>query len=172
MILGFTATCYGLTFPIDNPPMIGKHPIVESGYYEWRDGYQHQAWDIAVKLRTPVKSPEAGVIETADWVPPIGNHSNFGNYVVIKVEKNGHIYRHILAHLQNYKLTGGKVAEGEEIGSVGSTGIVDETGKPVNHPHLHWEVRNEKNEKIPMYKAFKDIGIIVWKKPEMSYAKK
>jgi murein DD-endopeptidase MepM/ murein hydrolase activator NlpD len=90
-------------------------------YFSWR----HTGLDIANKIGTPLYAADAGTIEFAGW------RKGYGNFVIInhgggKVTRYGHLSKF-------YCEKGDKVAKGEVIGAMGSTG--NSTG-----PHLHFEV--------------------------------
>jgi murein DD-endopeptidase MepM/ murein hydrolase activator NlpD len=86
----------------------------------------HQGLDIATNRGEPVSASAAGVIEKAEWSGDLGN-------MVEITHPSG--YKTIYGHLEKILVrTGQKVARGEHVGLVGSTGRA--TG-----PHLHYEVR-------------------------------
>lgn len=90
-------------------------------YYSWR----HSGLDIAGTLRSPIYAAESGVVESVGW------GSGYGYQILIKHD-NGLKTRY--AHLSKFFVEKGqRVARGETIGLVGSTGR--STG-----PHLHFEV--------------------------------
>jgi murein DD-endopeptidase MepM/ murein hydrolase activator NlpD len=95
------------------------HPILQT----WR---AHMGVDYAAAHGTPVRSVGDGEVEFA------GVQSGFGNVVYVK-HRNQHVtvYAH-LSHISVHK--GQKVAQGEQLGAVGSSGWA--TG-----PHLHFEFR-------------------------------
>jgi len=89
-------------------------------------GTYHQGLDISAPTGTPIVAAAPGqvVLASAGY--------GYGNYVVIRHD-NG--YETLYAHFsQIYVVQGQWVAQGETIGTVGSTGWT--TG-----PHLHFEVR-------------------------------
>ncbi len=95
------------------------HPI--SG--QWK---QHKGIDFAAPTGTPIRSTGDGVVEFA------GNAGGYGNMVVIR---HGNLYSTAYAHMSRVAIRrGARVAQGELIGYVGSTGW--STG-----PHLHYEFR-------------------------------
>lgn len=84
----------------------------------------HLGVDYAAPTGTPVRSIGDGVVKFAGW------QNGYGN--VIEVEHRGN-QRTKFAHLSRINVrTGQKVAQGDFIGAVGSTGL--STG-----PHLHFE---------------------------------
>ncbi|MDA9864863.1 M23 family metallopeptidase [Pelagibacterales bacterium] len=97
-----------------------KHPIL---------GYDrlHQGVDFAAPTGTPIMAAGTGFIEK------IGMNGGAGNYIKIK-HVNG--YKTAYGHMNKFAAglkKGSKVAQGQTIGFVGSTGM--STG-----PHLHYEV--------------------------------
>lgn len=95
------------------------HPI--SG--QWK---QHKGIDFAAPTGTPIRSTGDGTVEFA------GNAGGYGNVVVIR---HGSLYTTAYAHMSRIATRHGeRVAQGEVIGYVGSTGW--STG-----PHLHYEFR-------------------------------
>lgn len=101
-----------------NWPTVG-HRITQ--YYNWN----HHAVDIANKIGTPIYAADAGVVEFAGW------GTGYGNQIVIN---HGGGKKTRYAHASKlYVKKGDKVAKGETIAAMGSTGW--STG-----PHLHFEV--------------------------------
>jgi murein DD-endopeptidase MepM/ murein hydrolase activator NlpD len=101
-------------------PTVG-HRI--SQYFSWR----HNGVDIANKVGTPLYAADSGTVEIA----ATGWNGGYGNTIVInhgggKKTRYGHLSK-------LYVKVGDKVDEGENIGSMGSTG--NSTGS-----HLHFEV--------------------------------
>ncbi len=95
------------------------HPI--SG--QWK---QHKGIDFAATTGTPIRSTGDGTVEFA------GNAGGYGNMVVVR---HGNLYTTAYAHMSRVAARRGmRVAQGEVIGYVGSTGW--STG-----PHLHYEFR-------------------------------
>ncbi len=95
------------------------HPI--SG--QWK---QHKGIDFAAPTGTPIRSTGDGTVEFA------GNAGGYGNIVIIR---HGSLYTTAYAHMSRIAARRGqRVAQGDVIGYVGSTGW--STG-----PHLHYEFR-------------------------------
>ena len=97
------------------------HPILR----EWR---AHRGVDYAAPIGTRVRATGDGVIEFA------GRQGGYGNVVIVRHHGQ---YSTLYAHLNGIAKgvrKGGRVAQGEAIGSVGQTGWA--TG-----PHLHYEFR-------------------------------
>ncbi len=92
-------------------------------YFTW----SHNGLDIANKIGTPIYAAEAGTVEIA----ATGWNGGYGNTILIN-HGNGTKTRY--GHLTSlYVKKGDKVAKGENIGTMGSTGR--STG-----PHIHFEV--------------------------------
>ncbi len=103
------------------------HPI--SG--QWK---QHKGIDFAAPTGTPIRATGDGVIEFA------GNAGGYGNMVVVR---HGAMYSTAYAHMSRIAARrGARVAQGEVIGYVGSTGW--STG-----PHLHYEFRVNNEARNP-----------------------
>ncbi|MCX6785716.1 MAG: M23 family metallopeptidase [Candidatus Komeilibacteria bacterium] len=92
-------------------------------YFSWR----HTGLDIGNQMGQPTYAAEGGVVIRAGW-----NSGGYGNLIVID-HGNGMQtwYGH---HSKIYVAVGQRVARGQVIGAIGSTGR--STG-----PHLHFEVR-------------------------------
>lgn len=94
--------------------------------YGSRWGRQHQGVDIGGSMGDPVKASDGGTVTYAGW------YDGYGNFIKIKHD-NG--YETYYGHLSSVGVSvGQKVAQGEVIGKLGSTGR--STG-----PHLHFEIR-------------------------------
>lgn len=107
-----------------------------SGHFTWpvfgwlSQGYslEHRAIDIAAPIGTMVTAADRGVVLRAGW-----NDQGYGEFVVIDHNID---YITLYAHLdQVYVGEGQVVAQGDLLGTVGSTG--NSTG-----PHLHFEIRD------------------------------
>ena len=99
--------------------------------YGWvSQGYRqdHRAVDIAAPSSTFMMAADRGVVVRAGW-----NNQGYGMFVVIDHNID---YVTLYSHLQDvYVDVGDVVAQGQVIGTVGSTG--NSTG-----PHLHFELRD------------------------------
>lgn len=99
--------------------------------YGWlTQGYRrdHRAIDIAAPVGAPVTAADRGVVLRSGW-----NNQGYGNFVVI--DHNIDIIT-LYAHLDTiFVEVGDVVAQGQVLGTVGSTG--NSTG-----PHLHFEIRD------------------------------
>lgn len=93
-------------------------PIASSS--QWHPGI-----DIATDFGAPVYASGSGMVEMADW------NGGYGRYVRIN---HGNGYKTVYGHMSNFATaTGKKVAKGDVIGFVGSSGY--STG-----PHIHFEI--------------------------------
>ncbi|MDJ0554217.1 MAG: peptidoglycan DD-metalloendopeptidase family protein [Microcoleaceae cyanobacterium MO_207.B10] len=99
--------------------------------YGWRWGRMHRGIDIAAPTGTPIVAAAPGVVTYADW-----NSGGYGYLVEIE-HPNGSLtlYAH---NSQILVRKGQKVAQGELIAKMGSTGR--STG-----PHLHFEIHPKGN---------------------------
>ena len=96
-----------------------------SSLFGARDGEFHRGIDLAAVQGEPIYASKAGVVIKAEY------HPSWGNYVVIQHEDGTTA---LYAHQQQYQVKAGdKIAQGEIIGYVGSTG--NSTGS-----HLHFEL--------------------------------
>ncbi|HHV95288.1 MAG TPA: peptidoglycan DD-metalloendopeptidase family protein [Clostridiaceae bacterium] len=86
----------------------------------------HTGIDIAASKGTPIKAADSGLVTFAGW------KGSYGNLIIIDHE-NGYVTYYTHCNTINVK-KGQRVARGDTIGTVGSTG--NATG-----PHLHFEVR-------------------------------
>lgn len=103
---------------------------VEGGY-EW-----HQGIDIAVDFGAPVYASAAGTVEQAGW------NGGYGRYISID---HGNGYESAYGHMSSLAVSAGqKVAKGEIIGFVGSSGY--STG-----PHIHYEILVDGQSVDPHY---------------------
>ena len=112
----------GMVWPVDGAPGSGfglrLHPILA-------EVRPHRGVDVAGYAGQPVVAADAGRVSAA------GARGGYGNAVVID---HGAGRRTLYAHLSRVSVRAGQyVAEAQEVGAVGSTGV--STG-----PHLHFEV--------------------------------
>lgn len=109
---------------------------ISSEFNEDRTSHYHQGIDIACDKGTPIFAAMAGTVTVAKSSGSYGKHImiNHGNNVVT-------VYAHCSAI---YVSVGDKVAKGEQIAAVGSTGR--STGN-----HVHFEVRINGKQYNPMY---------------------
>jgi murein DD-endopeptidase MepM/ murein hydrolase activator NlpD len=101
----------------------------------------HYGVDISAEVGVPVAATAVGVVTQID------NDPVWGKRVTIT---HGRGFRTVYAHLGTVKASKGRsVARGEEIGTVGASGLV--TG-----PHLHYEVWREDRQQNPEEMFFPD----------------
>ena len=97
---------------------------VTSGY-GMRWGRMHEGVDVPAATGTPIRAAAAGTVEKAGWATGAGNRVNV---------KHNSTYTTKYFHMSRIAATvGQKVAQGQVIGYVGSTGRS-------SGPHLHFEV--------------------------------
>lgn len=103
----------------------------------------HAGLDFSAPQGTPIYATANGTVSTA------GNSGNgYGNHVIIN---HGFGYETLYGHMVRVKaIPGQKVARGEVIGWVGSTG--KSTG-----PHCHYEVHKYGNKIDPIYFFYNDL---------------
>jgi murein DD-endopeptidase MepM/ murein hydrolase activator NlpD len=112
-----------LIWPATGPVTSGfgmrHHPIL--GYAR-----MHTGVDIGAPMGAPVSAAASGIVAFAGW------SGGYGNFIVID---HGDGLATAYAHLSRILVSQGQsVAQGQEIGKVGSTGLS-------SGPHLHFEVR-------------------------------
>ncbi|HXF97814.1 MAG TPA: M23 family metallopeptidase, partial [Gaiellaceae bacterium] len=114
---GSSTSSAGFVWPVNGPVVSG---------FGMRAGRMHEGIDIAASTGTPIRAAAAGTVIHAGWL------GGYGNLVVLD-HGNGlaTAYAHASAILVS---VGQRVAQGETIALVGSTG--NSSG-----PHLHFEVR-------------------------------
>ena len=120
--------CFPCEGRISSPFGKRQHPISGQGDF-------HNGIDIAAPLGTEIKAIESGVIEKCEY------NQYSGNFVVIcHNDSTTSSY----AHMARADVSvGQEISKGDVIGIVGSTG--SSTG-----PHLHMEIRIDKNAVNPM----------------------
>ena len=106
----------------------------------------HTGIDMTARQGTPVYATGDGVVRVAGRNP-----QGMSGYGVVAVVDHGFGFQTLYAHLQGVKVrVGQKVKRGEQIGTVGSTGI--STGA-----HLHYEVIQNGKKVDPVYYFFNDL---------------
>ncbi|HEY64046.1 MAG TPA: M23 family metallopeptidase [Caldilineae bacterium] len=99
-------------------------------------GKIHKGLDIGAWTGAPVIASDSGYVAFAGW-----DRTGYGNLVIIN---HGNGYVTYYAHLSKiFVKRGDSVAQGQRIGSVGSTG--NATG-----PHLHFEIRYHNIHRNPL----------------------
>ncbi len=107
-----------------------------SGYITQGFWNNHRALDIGSWLGNPVVASDSGYVVYAGW-----DRTGYGYLIIID---HGKGYRTYYAHLSAiYVRIGDSVAQGQQIGAVGSTGR--STG-----PHLHFEIRYRNVQRNPL----------------------
>ncbi len=116
-----------LTYPLERR-------AVESDPYGWRYAQERQLWrmhtglDLIVAEGTAVLAALAGTVRLVDWV---------GGYGLTVIVEHGNGWQTLYAHLGEIAvLPGQRLAAGETLGRVGSTGRASTA-------HLHFEVRHK-----------------------------
>jgi len=107
-----------------------RHPV--TGF-----NAMHRGIDFAVPTGTPILAAGSGSVETAGW------NGAYGKYVRIR---HNSTYKTAYAHMSRIASgigKGRKIAQGEVIGYVGSTGR--STG-----PHLHYEIMVNNRQVNPL----------------------
>lgn len=108
-------------------------PLSEYRYYSRQMSFYHKGDDIAAEAGTPVLAAASGTVTVAQW------HYSYGNCIVIDhgADTQGRHWYTLYAHLRDLLVQEGQTVEqGEQIGTVGSTG--NATGMA-----LHFELRCE-----------------------------
>lgn len=155
-----------LTFPvdIDKCVKIGKTIVITGWFSEVRFYGQHKALDIPLPEGSPIYAPELCQVRTV-WSEDAKYDSKFnswrsgyGNFVYIDVYEVtetalGKVktlkYSYFIAHMKIPNVVKGQiVSEGEIIGYVGSTGVVNSAGQPMKASHIHFERRAPNGEKL------------------------
>lgn len=106
-------------------------PLEEYRYYSRQMTYYHKGDDLAAEAGTPVLATAGGVVTTAQF------HYSYGKMVIIDhgADAEGRHWYSLYAHMKDVLVEEGQtVAQGEQIGTVGSTG--NTTGNA-----LHFELR-------------------------------
>lgn len=104
-----------------------------SGGYRSQGVHGHNGIDLAAPVGTPIRASAGGTVITSK---SSGWNGGYGNFVIIS-HPNG--TQTLYSHMSKvYVSVGDQVARGDNIGTIGMTGIT--TG-----PHIHFEVRGAKN---------------------------
>ncbi len=103
--------------------------------YGWRSSGFHHGLDIAGDRGDSIKAAAAGTVTFADF------RAVYGRTIIIE-HPDG--YETLYAHMESFKVgKGAKVAKGQVIGTVGTTGRT--TG-----PHVHFEVKKDSQNFDPL----------------------
>jgi murein DD-endopeptidase MepM/ murein hydrolase activator NlpD len=97
----------------------------------------HHGLDYAAPAGTPVSAVGDGIVQFA------GDKGQYGKLVIIKHTNSWKTYYGHLSRIDKRIKRGKKILQGQEIGSVGSTGLA--TG-----PHLHYELKISDNPVNPL----------------------
>lgn len=120
-----------LSFHHHRLPLVGAFDYGGPGgrFGAGRPGHVHQGQDLTAAPGTPVVAPRGGVVQTVAYQP-----GGAGNYIVLKGtgENRSYVFMHLLDGSTRVR-EGDRVATGERLGDVGSTGAS-------SGPHLHFEV--------------------------------
>jgi murein DD-endopeptidase MepM/ murein hydrolase activator NlpD len=117
----------------------GRHVFPIAGPFGWggadavfgakRKGHRHQGQDLTATLGTPVVAPRAGTVEHIGY-----QARGAGHYVIL--DGDGEDFDYAFMHLRRGSIAvsqGERVALGQQLGQVGSTG-------GSSGPHLHFEI--------------------------------
>jgi murein DD-endopeptidase MepM/ murein hydrolase activator NlpD len=116
----------------------GKFIWPTNGIITQKFSWYHQADDIANRSNPPIVAAQSGTVVTAGW-----NAGGYGNYVVID---HGNGWKTLYAHMLNNSVlvkVGQKVNQGQQIGTMGSTGRSTGT-------HLHFEIKGPNGNINPL----------------------
>ena len=106
----------------------------------------HSGMDIAARQGTPIYATGEGTVMVAGRNPE--GYGGYGNVVIIN---HGFGFMTLYAHMNSISVhRGQKLVRGEQVGTVGSTGM--STG-----PHLHYEVILNGKKVDPVYYFFNDL---------------
>ncbi len=125
--------------PLENPRITSKF-----GYR--RDPFTgrispHRGIDLGARRGTPIRATADGVVITAKRIP------NLGKTIIID---HGFGYETVYGHMQSYRISkGSRVKRGQIVGAVGNTGRS-------TAPHLHYEVRVNKQQVDPLDYMFEE----------------
>lgn len=115
------------------------HPIL-------RTMRMHTGIDISARRGTPVYATGDGVVEVAG--PSAEGYAGYG---IVCVVDHGFGFKTLYAHLGKVTVKKGqKVRRGEQIGTLGSTGLSQ-------GPHVHYEVMQNNKKVNPVYFFFNDL---------------
>ena len=116
------------------------HPILHTSR-------MHTGIDLTARKGTPVYATAAGTVVVAGK-----NLSDFSGYGVVCVVDHGYGYQTLYGHLTDLKVKRGqKVSRGQQVGTVGSTGLAQA-------PHLHYEVIQNGKKVNPVFFFFNDLS--------------
>lgn len=106
----------------------------------------HSGIDMTAAVGTPVYATGDGVVRVAGR-----SGEGYSGYGIVALVDHGYGFQTLYAHMQSVKVrVGQKVKRGEQIGTVGSTGM--SSGN-----HLHYEVIQNGKKVDPVYYFFNDL---------------
>lgn len=106
----------------------------------------HTGIDITARQGTPVYATGDGVVRVAGRNP-----QGYSGYGVVVVVDHGYGFKTLYAHMQSINVRPGqKVTRGQQVGTVGSTGMS-------NGSHLHYEVMQNDRKVDPVYYFYNDL---------------
>ena len=106
----------------------------------------HSGIDMTAPAGTPVYATGDGVVRVAGR-----GAEGLSGYGIVAVVDHGFGFQTLYAHMQSVKVrVGQKVKRGEQVGTVGSTGMASGT-------HLHYEVIQNGKKVDPVYYFFNDL---------------
>lgn len=106
----------------------------------------HSGIDLTAKMGTPIYATGDGVVKVAGRNP-----QGYSGYGVVAVVDHGYGFKTLYAHMQGVNVrVGQRVVRGQQIGTVGSSGIS-------SGAHLHYEVIQYGKKVDPVYYFFNDL---------------
>jgi murein DD-endopeptidase MepM/ murein hydrolase activator NlpD len=125
------STTDSLSFYWHRFPLVGSFDYGGAGsrFGADRDDHVHEGQDLTAPEGTPIVAPRAGVVTSVDY-----QAGGAGYYVILEAEGENRSY--VFMHLREGSTLvseGQRVATGERLGDVGSTGAS-------SGPHLHFEI--------------------------------
>ena len=107
----------------------------------------HSGIDLTARQGTPVYATGDGVVRVAGRNP-----QGYGGYGVVAVVDHGFGFMTLYAHMASVKVrVGQRVKRGEQLGTVGSTGMSSGS-------HLHYEVIQNGKKVDPVYYFYNDLS--------------
>ncbi|MGH2960236.1 MAG: M23 family metallopeptidase [Solirubrobacterales bacterium] len=147
--IGFTFTDH--RFPLTGPFSFGS---TGARFGAGRPGHTHQGQDVVADSGTPIVAPYGGVISYVAYQADAA-----GYYVVLHADDSrDYVFMHLLKDSTAVK-TGQRVATGQQLGKVGSTG-------GSSGPHLHfeiwidgpWQFGGKPTDPLPLLKSWYESG--------------
>lgn len=120
--------------PLADMEIRGTCDGVEGGRFGGRNG-THYGLDLLAATGTSLHATDGGTVRYAG-----PSNTDYGNIIVIETSQNTY---HFFAHLSSVDVSNDDpVAEGDEIGSTGTSGNACESDCECGPPHVHVEVRS------------------------------